>query len=123
YTDASYAQGFLVNAYRSIPGSYDNSEYATDDAVTNQRSNGYLQMATRTWTAANNPVNIWQSAYRAILYLNLFLENVDKVKWAEDEEAAQLFSRRMKGEAYGLRALFLYYRSEERRVGKECRSW
>ncbi|RZF59300.1 RagB/SusD family nutrient uptake outer membrane protein [Sphingobacterium corticibacterium] len=109
YTDASYAQGFLVNAYRSIPGSYDNSEYATDDAVTNQRSNGYLQMATGTWTAANNPVNLWQNNYGAIQYINLFLENVDKVKWAEDEAAAQLFNRRMKGEAYGLRALFLYY--------------
>src|SRR5690606_11800493 len=109
YTDASYAQGFLVNAYRSIPGSYDNSEYATDDAVTNQRSNGYLQMATGSWTAANNPVHIWQSAYGAILSLNLFSENVDKVKWAEDEEAAQLLNRRVKGEACGLRALFLYY--------------
>ena len=28
YQDVQYANGFLVNAYRSIPGYYDNSEYA-----------------------------------------------------------------------------------------------
>lgn len=109
YTDASYAQGFMVNAYRSIPGYYSNIEYATDDAVTNQQTNSFLQMATGSWTASNNPLNQWQNAYGAIQYLNLFLENVDKVKWAEDEAAAQLFNVRMKGEAYGLRALFMYY--------------
>lgn len=109
YTDASYAQGFLVNAYRSIPTYYDNSEYGTDDAVTNQKTNSYLQMAKGSWTASNNPVNLWQSAYGAIQYLNLFLENVDKVKWAADPQAAQLFNMRMRGEAYGLRALFMYF--------------
>lgn len=109
YTDASYAQGFLVNAYRSIPACYDNSEYATDDAVTNQKTHAYLQAATGSWTAANNPFNIWQSAYGSIQYLNLFLENVDKVKWADDPEVAQLFKKRMRGEAYGMRALFMYF--------------
>jgi hypothetical protein len=109
YTDASYAQGFLVNAYRSIPAYYDNSDYGTDDAVTNQKNNSYLQMAKGSWTAANNPVNLWQSAYGAIQYLNLFLENVDKVKWADDVQAAKLFNMRMRGEAYGLRALFMYF--------------
>ena len=109
YQDVQYAQGFLVNAYRSIPGYYDNSEYATDDAVTNQKTNSFLQIATGSWTSANNPFNLWQSAYGAIQYMNLFLENVDKVKWAEDPVAAELFNRRMRGEAYGLRALFFYF--------------
>src|SRR5690606_34094385 len=109
YTDAAYAQGFLVNAYRSIPSYYDNSDYATDDAVTNQLSNSYLQVATGSWTSSNNPFNLWQSAFGAIQYLNLFLENVDKVKWAEDQAAAQLFNLRMRGEAYGLRALYMYF--------------
>ena len=109
YTDASYAQGFLVNAYRSIPAYYDNSEYATDDAVTNQKTNNYLQAATGSWTATNNPFNLWQSGYGAIQYINLFLENVDKVKWAEDAEVSRLFNRRMRGEAYGMRALFMYF--------------
>lgn len=38
-----------------------------------------------------------------------FLENVDKVRWSDDAEKAQLFARRTKGEAYGLRGMFLYY--------------
>lgn len=109
YTDPSYAQGVLVNTYRTIPTYYDDTEYATDNAVTNQKDNSYLKIATGSWTAANNPTNQWQSCYGAIQYLNLFLQNADKVKWAEDKEPAELFKVRMKGEAHGLRALFLYY--------------
>ncbi|MBO9660625.1 MAG: RagB/SusD family nutrient uptake outer membrane protein, partial [Chitinophagaceae bacterium] len=79
YTDPSYAQGFLINGYRTMPGYYDNSDYATDDAVTNQLSNGYLQMATGSWTAANSAVSVWNNAYGALQYINLFLANTDKV--------------------------------------------
>jgi len=109
YEEPSYAQGFLVNAYRSIPSAYDNSEYATDDAVTNQKTNGFLMMATGSWTAANNPVDQWVNAYGAIQYVNLFLENAHKVTWAKDPEANKLFGIRMRGEAFGLRALYHYY--------------
>lgn len=109
YTDPNYAQGFLVNAYRTIPGYYDNSDYATDDAVTNQKTNGFLQMATGSWTAANSPVSVWNGSYGGMQYLNLFLANVDKVMWASDTVAAKLFNMRMRGEAYGLRALYMYY--------------
>lgn len=109
YTDPNYAQGFLTNTYRVIPGYYDNSEYATDDAVTNQRGNAYLRLATGEWTSTNNHVNMWVTSYGAIQNLNLFLENMDKVKWAEDPRAAALFNLRMKGEAHGMRALFMYY--------------
>jgi muconolactone delta-isomerase len=110
YTDAAYAQGVLVNVYRCIPSYYDNSEYATDDAVTNQRTHALLQMATGSWTASSyNPLNQWVNSFSSIQYINLFLENVDKVSWAEDEEVAALFNRRTKGEAYGMRAMFMYY--------------
>ncbi|HSC52961.1 MAG TPA: RagB/SusD family nutrient uptake outer membrane protein [Phnomibacter sp.] len=109
YTDANFAQGFLMNAYRSIPAYYDNSEYATDDAVTNDRTNSFLQMATGSWTASNNPVSVWNQSYGALQYVNLFLANADKVKWAADPEAGMLFNMRMKGEAYGLRALYMYF--------------
>jgi len=109
YSDPAYAQGFLVNAYRSIPGYYDDDDYATEDAVTNQKTNSYLKIATGSWTASNNPANLWQSAYGAMQYLNLFLENSDKVTWAADKEANALFNTRMRGEAFGLRALFMYY--------------
>lgn len=109
YTDPSYAQGFLLNGYRTIPAYYDNSDYATDDAVTNQLTNGYLLMATGSWTANNNPVGIWSTAYGALQYINIFLANVDKVKFAADAEVNKLFQMRMKGEAYGLRALYMYF--------------
>ena len=109
FTDASYAQGFIMNAYRSIPAYYDNTEYATDDAVTNLRTNALLQMATGSWTAANNPVSVWSQSYGALQYVNLFLANADKVHWAADPEAAKLFNKRMKGEAYGLRGLYMYF--------------
>lgn len=38
-----------------------------------------------------------------------FLENVDKVEWAKDERISTMFLDRLKGEAYGLRALHMYY--------------
>ncbi|MBE9601641.1 RagB/SusD family nutrient uptake outer membrane protein [Pedobacter sp. MC2016-24] len=109
YTDVNYAQGFLMNAYRTIPAYYDNSEYATDDAVTNQLSHAYLQLATGSWTASNNPASVWNQSYEATQYINLFLENMGKVKWADDPAAAKLFYTRMRGEALGLRALYMFF--------------
>ncbi|MFD2744687.1 MULTISPECIES: RagB/SusD family nutrient uptake outer membrane protein [Sphingobacterium] len=109
HTDARYAQGFLTTAYRTIPGYYDNSDVATDDAVTNQRSHPYLQIATGSWTPTFNPTSVWGQSYGAMQYLNIFLENSNLVDWAEDPEAAQLFNIRMRGEAFGLRALYIYY--------------
>ena len=111
YDDTGFAQGLLMHTYRMIPAYYNNTEYATDDAVTNQLGNDLLNMATGSWASANSPssVNLWARAYGAIQQINLFLENVDDVNWAMDEEASKLFATRMKGEAYGMRALFMYY--------------
>lgn len=110
YDDAKYAQGFLVNVYRCIPGYYENSEYGTDDAVTNQTSQVFRTMATGGWTAASwSPLNQWSNSFSSIQYLNLFLENVEQVKWSDDLEQHQLFARRTTGEAYGLRGMFYYY--------------
>ena len=83
YDDAQYAQGFLVNVYRCVPGYYDNSEYATDDAVINQKNNAFLTMATGGWTSRLwTPINQWTNSFSSIQYINLFLENVDKVRWS-----------------------------------------
>ncbi|MEO6734685.1 MAG: RagB/SusD family nutrient uptake outer membrane protein [Ferruginibacter sp.] len=109
YSDGNYAQGFLMNAYRTIPGYYNNSEYATDDAVTNQRNNNFLQLATGSWSATNNPLSVWDGSYGALQYVNLFIANADSVRWALDPEANKLFKMRMNGEAYGLRALHMYF--------------
>ncbi|WP_417887549.1 RagB/SusD family nutrient uptake outer membrane protein [Zunongwangia sp.] len=109
YTDPKFAQGVLTSAYRYLPNVYSNTEYATDDAVTNERGNSYLQMATGSWTASNNPVSMWVDGYGAIQTLNTFLEKSDDVDWVDDPEVSELFNMRMKGEAYGLRGVFLYY--------------
>lgn len=110
YDDAQYAQGFLVTTYRNVPGIYDNSEYATDDAVQNQKSDAFMTIATGGWTASTwTALNQWTNSYNSIQYINLFLENTDKVKWAENPETNALFLQRTKGEAYGLRGMFLYY--------------
>ncbi|MDL2291798.1 RagB/SusD family nutrient uptake outer membrane protein [Bacteroides sp. OttesenSCG-928-F21] len=110
YEDPEYARGILHNVYSLIPGYYDNSEYGTDDAVTNQPSNVYLQMATGAWTATSyNPQSQWVNSFGAIQYINLFLKNVEGVKWSKDAEMNELFAQRLTGEAYGLRGMFYYY--------------
>lgn len=109
YTEPQFAQGLLVHVYRMIPDNYNNTEYATDDAVTNVMDHDYLEMATGSWSATFNPVNQWTDSYSAIQSLNLFLEKSDSVKWAEDPAANELFRIRTRGEAFGMRALFMYY--------------
>ncbi len=110
YKDAEYARGILHNVYSLIPGYYDNSEYGTDDAVSNQPDNVYLQMAAGSWTTSSyNPQNQWVNSFGAIQYINLFLKNVEGVKWSDDKEMNDLFAQRLTGEAYGLRGMFYYY--------------
>ena len=108
YSEPVFATSYVIYAYRNMPGYYINSDYATDDAVTNNRSSSFLQAATGSWTAANNPFSLWDNGFASISYLNIFLENVDKVKFVTDESVNALTCMRMKGEAYGLRALHLY---------------
>jgi starch-binding outer membrane protein, SusD/RagB family len=112
YPDAGYAEGVLLNAYSRLPtNSYTFSEVATDDAVTNDKFSGLSTMATGAWSAVNNPVEQWNTSYTAISYINLFLREVDSVNWAPMSGAnvRRLYSDRLKGEAYGLRALHLFY--------------
>lgn len=109
YEDPIYAQGILTSAYRYLPDAYDNIEYATSDAVTNNRDNGYLKMATGAWSASNNPVDMWVKGYGAIQSINTFIERCNDVPWAKDPEANELFRLRLRGEAFGLRAVYHYY--------------
>ncbi|RXK61571.1 RagB/SusD family nutrient uptake outer membrane protein [Lacibacter luteus] len=111
YSDPAYAEGILMNAYTRLPtNGYTFNEVATDDAVTNDKFNPLLNMATGSWSAANNPVDQWNNSYSAILYLNLFLKEVDSVNWSPmNKDVRILFTDRLKGEVYGLRALFMYH--------------
>lgn len=110
YEDQEYMRGILHTVYGQVPGYYDNSEYATDDAVTNQPTNNFLLMATGGWTNSSyNPLSQWTNSYNAIQYINLFLESEEHVTWSSDEEMNELFKRRLTGEAYGLRGMFYFY--------------
>ena len=109
--ESKYAHGLLMYAYDRLPyQTTTQTDIATDDAVTNLKSNGYLAMATGSWTAENNPMSQWDNCKDGIQYINLFLSIVDRVKWAPSAVSKQqMFVDRMKGEAHGLRALFYYY--------------
>ena len=110
YQNPQYAEGVLANAYTyMVCDGYSFSEMATDDAVCNQPSNSYRNMAAGSWTASNNPMNVWETCFNKILYLNIFLNRCDGVDWANDEKAARMYRDREKGEAYGLRAMNMYH--------------
>ncbi|MFR9499776.1 MAG: RagB/SusD family nutrient uptake outer membrane protein [Rikenellaceae bacterium] len=112
YTDPDYAMGLLGTSYVLIPYVYQaipQSDVATDDAVSNDYSNGYLKMATGSWTSSVNPMSQWQTRRNAIQYTNLFLANCDDVQWSSDELLRAMFNDRLKGEAYAMRALQMYF--------------
>lgn len=110
YAEAEYAQGILLNAYTRLPGnSWSFNDVATDDAVSNDIANNYLKVATGQWTSNFNPLDQWTNSRAAIQYLNIFLSEAGKVQWAKDEKVSLLFRDRLMGEAYGLRALYMYY--------------
>jgi hypothetical protein len=111
YSDPYFAEGIIMNAYTRLPtNGYSFNDVATDDAVTNDKFSPLLNMATGAWSAANNPVEQWTNSYTAISYLNLFLKQVDSVNWSPMSANRRIFfTDRLKGEAYGLRALFLLH--------------
>lgn len=104
-----YVDGILANAYILL-GFSDGpvSDVATDDCVSNDNSNTWLKMATGSWSSNNDPGSQWQSARHTIMYINNFLSVVDNTVWSADEVINEGFKMRLKGEAYGLRALNMY---------------
>lgn len=110
YNEATYAEGLLLNGYIRIPSSnWDFTDVATDNAVSNDNNNAYRDIATGQWTSSYNPLSQWQDSRAAIQYLNIFLAEADNVEWSTDEDIRALYNKRLKGEAYGLRALHMYY--------------
>jgi hypothetical protein len=111
YNNAVFAEGILLNAYTWLPtNNYSFNDVATDDAVTNDKFSSYLNMATGQWSSINNPVDQWYNSYTVIVYLNRFLAETESVNWSYRSDTARiLFNYRNKGEAYGLRALFMFY--------------
>lgn len=112
YTTQDGAAGILGNAYVQIPYSYQSvpqSDVASDDAVTNDITSGYLKAATGAWTAMMNPFEQWQARYSAIQSANLFLAKVRDIEWSPNHITNEMFVDRMSGEAYALRALNMYF--------------
>lgn len=109
--ESKYAHGLLMYAYDRLPYiTKTTTDIATDDAVTNEKNNNYLNMATGTWASDNNPMSQWKNCKDGIQYLNTFLSIVDDVKWAPSARSKNnMFIDRLKGEALGLRALLYYY--------------
>lgn len=110
YNMPAWATGLLGHAYISNPvGSWSFSDVATDDAVSNDPDNGLRQMATGSWRANNNPMDRWQYLRASWQYLNQFIDIADGVNWAADSLVADMFRDRMKGDAFGMRALYMYH--------------
>lgn len=110
YNMPVWATGLLGHAYISNPlGSWSFNDVATNDAVSNNPSNGYRLMATGSWRANNNPMDRWQYLRASWQYLNQFIYIADGVNWAADTLVAEMFKDRMKGDAFGMRALYMYH--------------
>lgn len=107
--ESAYAHGLLMSAYSRLPyQTTTTTDIATDDAVTNQKTSGYLAMATGSWASNSNPMSQWDACNDGIQYANLFLEIVEKVNWAQSAKSKQqMFIDRLKGEAFGIRAILL----------------
>ena len=109
--ESKYAHGLQIYGYDRLPYiTTTQTDIATDDAVTNLTSSDYLNMATGTWASDNNPMSVWDACKEGVQYVNLFLSIVEKTKWAPSAASKQqMFIDRLKGEAFGLRAIFYYY--------------
>ena len=109
--ESEYAHGLLMYAYDRLPYlTTTTTDIATDDAVTNLTSSNYLNMAMGTWASDNNPMSVWDACKDGIQYVNKFFTIVEQAKWAPSAASKQqMFIDRLKGEAFGLRAVFYYY--------------
>ena len=112
----SWFEGLLLMGYSQMPYNDGNpfrwDEAATDDAVNNDPGNAYRLLATGNWNSTNNQQNLWTNSYRAIMYVNQFLENEHLVTFRAQEQHQtidDMFRQRFRGESYALRAIHLYY--------------
>lgn len=110
-TEPNYADAILGSAYILMPyPSAPENDVATDDAVSNDINNEYLSLAGGSWTSQTGvSVNNWRDRNASIQYCNLLLEHVDEIQFSTSEAIDKMFRDRLRGEAYGLRALNMLY--------------
>lgn len=109
-----WAVGLLGHAYISNPLGMEAENWkwwsvATDDAVSNDVDNQYRLMAGGSWRADKNPMDNWQYLRASWQYINQFIEVAPKIVWAEDPVASEMYKMRFLGDAYGMRALYMYH--------------
>jgi starch-binding outer membrane protein, SusD/RagB family len=111
YNEPRFAQGLIINGYARIPrNGWSFNDMATDDAVSNNENNAFFNLASGQWASDNNPLNQWQNSKAAIQYLNLMIAASDSVTFTVNNNLLdRMFADRIKGEAYGLRALFMFH--------------
>lgn len=106
-------EGFLTNAYGSIPGQIDRYggdflDAATGDAVTNQFGANMYALGGAKMSSTSNPIDIWGTAYTAFQWIHLFQEksaDTATVKWwISDSDKDSTERLRLLGESYFLRA-------------------
>ncbi|MDE5674042.1 MAG: RagB/SusD family nutrient uptake outer membrane protein [Muribaculaceae bacterium] len=106
YADAILGSAYILMPYPSVP----ENDVATDDAVSNDINNEYLSLAGGSWTSQTGvSVNNWRDRNASIQYCNLLLEHVDAIQFSSTESINEMFRDRLRGEAYGLRALNMLY--------------
>jgi len=107
----NYAEGLLLKAYLDLPQNHSNFNlaYGSDDAVTNNQEANVRNANEGGWTSNSNPFSVWNSSYESIAYINTFLEQTSEVDWYwEFENVSKMFAKRLKGEAFGLRAWYYF---------------
>lgn len=109
--DPSQFDGMLRSAYLLMPyGTPATNDVATDDAVTNNMSNNWLNMAVGGWTSKSwESTCNWRDRNASIQFCNVFLNGVNNVRWADEPVTNQLYITRLSGEAYALRAMNMYF--------------
>lgn len=104
--------GILGSAYLLMPYSDDAStdDVATDDAVTNDMASDYLKIAVGGWTSQSGiSGNNYRDRNASIQFVNQFLSIADNVTFSSNAAINEMFRDRLKGEAYGLRVLNMYF--------------
>jgi hypothetical protein len=109
-------QGLIGQAYRYMPTNYNNNEGAyldgaTDDAVITSSTHAIRRLAVGALPSSSDPFSVfWQRDYNAIYSVNLFLKDRKgyNTRFLIDDHLNDLVRNRLQGEAFALRAWFLW---------------
>ncbi len=112
WTLPDYAMGVLYNGYSNISNTLSgfNSNYldvASDNACTNNFGSNIYNYSYGGLTAANNFYDNWETCYKMMQYINMFMEYGlgDNITYSIASELEDQYLRqRSKGEAHFLRA-------------------